>query len=833
MIDKTFYLSPDGNDNGPGTREEPFATLTAARNAARYWRRKEDNAGTAEIILLPGTYPVCETLELDREDNNTVIRGETQGTARLYGGTILTGFEPVTDEAILERLPEECTRTVYQCDLKQNGITDYGVLSILDGCYRPETTKTLECYCNGKRLQLARWPKEGFLYPKSLVQAGEFGGATSILEYDSPRHERWINAEDPWLFGYFRWLWADSTIPLGAIDTGKKHLLTAYAYVTPGGSMDDKQGIIYYAFNLLEELSEPGEYYLNRNTGILYFIPPCPIEDVTLEIGMFADKMIRAEKTQNITIKDLDFDLGRADGILFSNCSDTLISGCKISRFAGTALDVQGGFRCKVMDNDIGDTGRLGINIIGGNRETLTPGEHEIINNHLHDTGNLVHTYTPPVRMAGCGNRIAYNTMYNCPSSAIRIDGNDLIVEYNDIHSVDLESDDQGATDTYGNPTYRGMIFRYNYIHDIGKRVSETTVCGAAGIRLDDLISGVEIYGNIFESCSQGQFGAIQMNSGRDNRIHDNLFLDCCHAVSGGWGPYNAHYKEMRNGNLNKTFFFNERYLTRYPELKNVLDMNGTNYFEKNVLCGCGGIYRTFGGKTDIGENLVIRELGLTAEEAMERGRKEIGFEPINMAQIGAHYHEGCRWTPENGKSISKPLDWKKDVPFMKLTGDAALSSDWRVFGTFTEADRLLTEDELTTIPESLVMNGKTILPQTITASNNIFELNDILDGTGAKRVAWIFAKLETAGGVSTIGCGFDWWGTIWIDGKEIYSTGDAGNVEAPVSAFNHRCEVDLAPGKHVVAVRILTGGLSGNLALAGAANLKEEWNEKYWWLAQ
>ena len=85
MSNRTFYISSAGNDNAAGTRENPFASLKAARNAARYWRRKDDNAETAEIILLPGTYPVTETLELDREDSNTVILGETQGTARLYG----------------------------------------------------------------------------------------------------------------------------------------------------------------------------------------------------------------------------------------------------------------------------------------------------------------------------------------------------------------------------------------------------------------------------------------------------------------------------------------------------------------------------------------------------------------------------------------------------------------------------------------------------------------------------------------------------------------------------------------------------------------------------
>ena len=834
MSNRTFYISSAGNDNAAGTRENPFASLKAARNAARYWRRKDDNAETAEIILLPGIYPVTETLELDREDSNTVIRGEIQGTARLYGGKELKGFELVTDPEVLAILPEEARGKVYQCDLKQNGITDFGKLQELDGCFKQDPHPALECFCNGERLELSRWPKTGFLRPKSLVQAGEFGGLTSILEYDSPRHERWINAEELWLFGYFHWLWADATIKVESIDPEKKLLIMEHAYTTPCGGMDNTQGITYYAFNLLEELSEPGEYYLRRSTGILYFIPPCPIEEVTLEIGMFDQEMICAERTEKLTIRDLDFDTGRLNGLVIRNCKDVLIAGCEISRFAGIGLYVRDSLRCRIVDNDIHSLGRTAIDIrCETNRETLTPEENEIRNNHLHDTGKLVHTYTPPLRIFGCGNIIANNTMYNCPSSAIRIDGNDMIVEYNDIHSVDLESDDQGATDTMGNPTYRGLVFRYNYIHEIGKRYSEKVVCGAAGIRLDDMISGAEIYGNIFERCSNGHFGAVQMNSGRDNRIHDNLFFDCRYAISGGWSPYNRHFINMRNGNSNSAFYFNELYLTRYPELKNVMDWNGTNYVEKNVLCLCGDQHWAAGCKTTFGENLVLRELSLTLEEAQERGRKEIGYKPLDLKKVGAVYHGGCRWKEGSGKVESQPMDWKQEVAPIPICGDAVINNEWKVFGTFTETDPLPTVGELKTIPESLTLNGKTVPAQCVTAENGVLDLSTVLKGSGEKRAVWVFTTLETAGGVSTIGCGFDWWGTLWIDGKEIYSTGDDGNGASPVTAFNHCCNVALTPGRHVVAVRLLTGAMAATLAVSGAAGLRNEWNRTYWWLAQ
>ena len=123
-------------------------------------------------------------------------------------------------------------------------------------------------------MTLARWPNRGFVRPLELVDPGA-KGRPAVLRYEDDRHERWANAPDGWLFGYFHYLWADSTIKIGAIDPEKRR----WPPPPPTGiphelqSMNDKQGIIYYAFNLLEEIDIPGEWYLDRKSGIPYFYP--------------------------------------------------------------------------------------------------------------------------------------------------------------------------------------------------------------------------------------------------------------------------------------------------------------------------------------------------------------------------------------------------------------------------------------------------------------------------------------------------------------------------------------------------------------------------------
>ena len=49
----------------------------------------------------------------------------------------------------------------------------------------------------------------------------------------------------------------------------------------------------------------------------------------------------------------------------------------------------------------------------------------------------------------------------------MRLEGNDFIIEYNEIAHVVNESDDQGGLDMWNNPSYRGNIIRYNRWSDI------------------------------------------------------------------------------------------------------------------------------------------------------------------------------------------------------------------------------------------------------------------------------------------------------------------------------------------------------------------------------
>ncbi|MCC5845490.1 MAG: right-handed parallel beta-helix repeat-containing protein [Verrucomicrobia bacterium] len=648
-----FFVSPDGNDDHDGSRQRPFATLEHARDTVRALLRRGVD-GPVGVRLLPGEYPMTRTFELTAADSGTagapvVYRADEPGTAVLYGGARLDGFVPVSDPAVLARLPEASRDRVVQLNLRERGIADYGELRAR-GVGQPDAAPTLELYFDGRPMTLARWPNEGFTGIRELVQRGSRAdGTPSVIGYLDDRHERWLEAEDPWLFGYFHFLWADATAKIGRIDPETRTLTTAEPYEYDGRGMDAGQGIIYYAFNLLEEIEQPGEWYLNRDTGILYFYPPSDPNRATVEIGMFAAPMVTLNRVENVRLEGLVFDLGRDHGLVISDSSRILVAGCTVKRMAGNGVMIRGGEANGLFGCHIHTIGRRASEVIGGDRRTLTPGRHFVENCRFHDFGRIDRTYTPAIQLEGVGNRVAHNLMYNAPSSVMRIEGNDHLVEMNDVHSAVTESDDQGAIDMWGNPTYRGIVFRHNIFRDILKTGDEPAIHGQAAIRFDDAISGMVVYGNLFVRSSGGNFGAVQMNSGRDNIMDNNLFVDCALGITGGWNPNNPFWQALRDTPEPHGYITNDLYRSRYPEIATMLDDPAANHAWRNIFHRTGVAVHPYGpGDIERFENAEFGEEDpgfVNAADGDYRLRPDapalqrIGFRPLPLDEVGLYSH--------------------------------------------------------------------------------------------------------------------------------------------------------------------------------------------------
>ncbi|HJN17647.1 MAG TPA: right-handed parallel beta-helix repeat-containing protein, partial [Armatimonadota bacterium] len=530
-----LFVGPDGKATNRGTHNAPFATLTQARDAIRALDELPD--GGVAVNVLPGAYEATSTFALEADDSGTeaqpiTYRAHRKGTVRFSGGVAVTGFAPVTDAGILARMPEEAHGHVMQADLRAQGITEYGEL-MPRGTGRP-AAPVLEVFFDDVPMKPARWPNDGFVKTGAIIDKGSKDPERdAIFTYDGERPSRWLQAKDAWLFGFWRHLWADDTLAVRGIDPDTHQIRAA-----PTSYGEVIGGMPYAAFNLLEEIDEPGEWYLDRMAGVLYLYPPSDPNAADVQVSMLDEPFVQTTDASWIAIEGLTFELGRGNGVEIAGGENCLVAGCTIRQIGGTGITVDGGTNHGALSCDIHTLGRYGTWVKGGDRQTLTPGGHFIENCHIYDFSRVCRTYTPAFWTDGVGNRFAHNRVHGSPGHGMRIEGNDHIIEYNEIFDVVRETDDQGGLDMWGNPTYRGVVLRYNYWHDIGN----DRECGQCGIRLDDAICEVLIYGNVFYRCSTKLFGGVQIHGGKENYVENNLFADCRYAVSfSGWGPDRWH----------------------------------------------------------------------------------------------------------------------------------------------------------------------------------------------------------------------------------------------------------------------------------------------------
>ena len=279
-----FFVSPAGQDTHPGTAEKPFATLERARDALRQLRQADDKPlGGVTIWLRAGEYLRTSPLELTAADSGTaeapvVWRAFQDESVRVVGGRTLAGFQPVTDPAVLNRLADKARGAVRQIDLRAQGITEFGTMRSR-GFGRPTTPAHCELFCNGKPMTLARWPNEGEWshiagFPEAKAQDDGHGGKIGRLEdgfsFEGDRPLNWKDTSDLWVHGYWSWDWANSYERVASLDRETRLLKTA----SPHGLYGFRKGQRFHFLNVLEELDQPAEWFLDRAAGVLYFWPP-------------------------------------------------------------------------------------------------------------------------------------------------------------------------------------------------------------------------------------------------------------------------------------------------------------------------------------------------------------------------------------------------------------------------------------------------------------------------------------------------------------------------------------------------------------------------------
>ncbi|MBQ3454685.1 MAG: hypothetical protein IJG25_07445, partial [Thermoguttaceae bacterium] len=185
-------------------------------------------------------------------------------------------------------------------------------------------------------------------------------------------------------------------------------------------------------------------------------------------------------------------------------------------------------------------------------------------------------------------------------------------------------------------------VIRYN----LWENIVGGTDCGAAGVRLDDMISGFHIYGNIFVHCGAVQFGAIQIHGGKDNIVENNLFLDCNAAVSfTPWGDRytrawtdteSRDYKPTHKNCYEDVDITSDVWQKRYPELAKIAEDPDMNTEVRNWIVNCPEAFKRMCDRVIREGNVEEKIDGATVESLCEPDALgKVGLEPIPLGEIG------------------------------------------------------------------------------------------------------------------------------------------------------------------------------------------------------
>jgi parallel beta-helix repeat protein len=635
-----FYVSTSGSDLNPGTLEKPFGSLEAARDAIRELNRKGAlPAGGVTVLVRGGTYCLSKTFELTEMDSGSdkspvVYRPYRSEAVRLSGGQPVTGFAPVQDRSVLARLDPAARGKVLQANLKELGIFDFGEFK-RRGFGAWGVPAALEFFFNEKRMPLARWPNDGWAKIRATPDA-RFGDHFS---YEGDRPRRWLKADDLWLHGYWNWDWADQYVRVARIDSASREIVTH----GPDVAFGYKDGARFYALNVLEELDEPGEWYLDRDSGVLYFWPPAPVKTGRAVVSLLPT-VLSLRNVSNLTIRGMSIECCRASAVIVNGGSNVRLAGCTVRNSGNAGVVIEGGTRNGVQGCDISQCGEGGILLSGGDRKTLTPAGNYAVNNRIHDFGQWSRTYTPGIDISGVGNRIANNLIYQAPHTAILLHGNEHVIEYNEIHHVCLETSDAGAFYMGRDYTERGNIVRFNYFHHLN-------MGDVQAIYLDDFASGTTVYGNVVYQAGRG----VQLGGGRDNTVQNNIFIDCRQPTfldARGMSWYKKYFDgtdTTLTDRLNAVNYRQPPYSTRYPQLLALYDKDPAlpegNSIVNNISVGGpwldlkavpAGIVRVESNHVDGDPGFVDRarsNFQLRSDAPVLRK----GFKRIPMEKIGVH----------------------------------------------------------------------------------------------------------------------------------------------------------------------------------------------------
>jgi hypothetical protein len=527
-----LFVAPNGSDRADGSATAPLASLEGARDRLRQLRAGTPLSGTNTVTLRSGTYAITEPFVLGPEDSGpeqgAIVYQAAPGEAvTLSGGRRITGWS---------RHSEFLWKAVIPAVAEGNWL------------FR-------ELFVNGERRTRARIPNEGFLRvagcPEGTPKTANYHKDCQSFQF-APGDIKpdWANLADVEVIVYH--FWTDSHLPIKSVDS-RSNVVT-FAHKAGKVFTDDfaEDGARYIVENVFEGLDSPGEWYLNRRTGELFYYPR-PGEDMNSVdvVAPFAPALLQLQGdapegrvVRNVHFRNLSFEycnfmlpagnsndqqgsasvtaavrLKGAQGVQFEHCCFARLGNWAIELMAGCAGNA-------FLANLVTDVGAGAFRLNGGTQASHPlerTHSNRIEDNDVGPYGVVFPSAVGVLLMNTSGNAVRHNLIHNGGYTGIsagwvwgyqRSVSRDNLIEANHIHHIGGILSDMGGIYTLG--VSPGTVLRGNLIHHV-----DANHYGGWGIYHDEGSTGILVENNVVYAT---KFAGFNIHYAKEISVRNNIF---------------------------------------------------------------------------------------------------------------------------------------------------------------------------------------------------------------------------------------------------------------------------------------------------------------------